>query len=272
MYAGVATLYGIGYAVAALVGRSGWLGGIRAVNITFSFVLVFLCLAPHTPLLDPMRLSANQQFGRITRGEVDAKDFDFGLFQFDLGSIGRARIAALKSLETHPKHADILKEIKQVVEAKYRWDWERIRNKNIQKVFDPDDLLLHLPGIKIPEDVLRAATKRMSVSELLVCREDQQCAVLALQLDSDPDLEYVVIPGRYGQSFLIEITAEGRWRSLPLLRYEYGNWAALAETIRDGDVGALSSSYRRVRIGDKVWVVMDKIPSASSNPSRDKPE
>ncbi|MFQ5457965.1 MAG: hypothetical protein ACE5FC_05885, partial [Myxococcota bacterium] len=176
----------------------------------------------------------------------------------------------LKALDTHPAHGEILKEIKQVVAAKHRWNWEEARRRRGQRPPEAEDFILYPPGIEVPEIVFRAAAKEMHPRVFDGCRKRKRCVLLALQLDSDPDLEYAVLPGPYREGILVEITPRGSWRSFPLQHRDYA-WKGAADAVRDGDVGVLPSAYKRVRIGDKAWVVMEDLPSAGPQTPRGKP-
>lgn len=68
--------YAIGYLVAAL--RTGpWMGLVKPVNIAGALVVAALLSLLMTPVLDPARVSVDNQVARLLNGDVEPDDFDF---------------------------------------------------------------------------------------------------------------------------------------------------------------------------------------------------
>ncbi|THI84990.1 MAG: DUF4153 domain-containing protein [Nitrospira sp. CG24A] len=99
--------YGIGYAWSAARTSSQWLGGIRGFNVALSFLVLGLAFATHSPLMDPLKRSAEDQEQRFLSGKTDVAHFDFGTMRFELGHYGQEVLDRLAQLTTHPEHQQI---------------------------------------------------------------------------------------------------------------------------------------------------------------------
>ncbi len=84
----IAALYGVGYAAAALR-RSPWMGRMAPVNVGMAAVVAVVLLLAVSPVLDPQRLSASSQAGRLRAGGIGAESFDYDYLRFELGRYGR---------------------------------------------------------------------------------------------------------------------------------------------------------------------------------------
>jgi len=99
--------YGLGYAWSAARPSSLWLGSIRPFNVAFSFIVLGLAFALHSPLMDPLKRSAEDQEHRFLVGKVDVAHFDFVTMRFELGHYGQAVLDRLAQLTAHPAHQQI---------------------------------------------------------------------------------------------------------------------------------------------------------------------
>jgi hypothetical protein len=82
----IAVLYGLGYAVAAVIPKGRWLWLLEPVNIGLAFIVMLISLSVLTPIADPYRLSAQSQAGRVNTGQVAAEKFDWRALRFETGS------------------------------------------------------------------------------------------------------------------------------------------------------------------------------------------
>jgi hypothetical protein len=103
----VAGRWGIGYAGAILLdaltlflrwGRGQgilWPSAIGKTNTIAALLLAFLVIAMNSPVLDPYRLSANNQVDRLLEKRATSEDFDFLYLRFNLGRYGRSALSRL---------------------------------------------------------------------------------------------------------------------------------------------------------------------------------
>lgn len=106
IFAGVLGIYGLGYGLAVLRRGGKWLAFLQPVNIALSLVVAGLALLLHTPVLDPLRLSADSQYRRLASSEAGAATFDYGTLRFDLGHAGHEKLQALRQLSESSRAGD----------------------------------------------------------------------------------------------------------------------------------------------------------------------
>lgn len=95
----VALLYGIGYAVAAVVpGR--WLRLVEPLNIAFAIAKCVIFIAVLTPIATPARLSVDDQVARLQAGKVTPDQFDWNLLRFETGIYGTKALDTLEKSGT----------------------------------------------------------------------------------------------------------------------------------------------------------------------------
>ena len=133
----VAALYSITYFTAVILRRSGWMALIKPANTWIAVVIAALAVLSHTPVLDPLGLSARNQAQRLIQGRVEADAFDFVLMQFELGRTGRVWLEELAELEHHPDR-DRIRELVRLTQSQTYWDSKRtqilLRAKPIQTI------------------------------------------------------------------------------------------------------------------------------------------
>jgi hypothetical protein len=91
----IAGIWGLGYAGVVLLRQ--WPSAIGRVNTAATLILAVIVAAMNSPLLDPYRLSANNQAERLLEGRTRPEDFDFLYLRFNLGRYGNYALSRLKS-------------------------------------------------------------------------------------------------------------------------------------------------------------------------------
>jgi Family of unknown function (DUF6624)/Domain of unknown function (DUF4153) len=98
-----------------------WMPPVAKLNTAMALVWILTLVLIHTPVLDPIALSARNQEARLISGRVDAKDFDFGFLKFKLGKPGQAVLARLEAAGD----PDILAGIARANAAENYWEYNR---------------------------------------------------------------------------------------------------------------------------------------------------
>ena len=89
-----AGIWGLSYA-GTVIARN-WPQSIGRVNIACVIFMSVLVLLMNSPILDPLRLSAEDQISRLKSGEIQPEDFDYK-YLASLGRYGRAKLDSLNS-------------------------------------------------------------------------------------------------------------------------------------------------------------------------------
>ncbi len=94
----VACAYGLAWLVAVARGwRAGqWRNRLRHANLHLAVLICGVALFLALPILDFGAISARQQLGRLERGRVSAKNFDYEALRWDFGAAGRRSLARLE--------------------------------------------------------------------------------------------------------------------------------------------------------------------------------
>ncbi len=95
--------YGLGYLLAVLRGR-GWPERIRQTNVVMALATVALSALALSPALNPERISAASQFGRLESGRISPDQLDLAALA-DWGHAGSAARAALEARARQPGQA-----------------------------------------------------------------------------------------------------------------------------------------------------------------------
>lgn len=99
---GLLSLHAIGYALAVLLPGRDRLAAMKPVNIITAWVAIVMLVLLNSPVLDLHRLTVNQQFERLLKGNVSPQDFDLKHIRHDSGRYGLTALQALeKQLQAH---------------------------------------------------------------------------------------------------------------------------------------------------------------------------
>lgn len=204
----IALLYAAGYAASVFIKSIAWMGAMRKVNVVMSIAVAAVAVLLHTPLLDPLTISANNQFGRLTEGRVDPKKFDYAQMRFSFGRVGYEK---LKELEASVGGAEA-RTIKEMVAATWKlnskWDKPGMDEAELK----PSDIKLFPRERKLPGAVFSYLRKKIPDYESRGCAKKKDCMLIALNMDSDPEDEYLfVVSGNYYHVRLLDRAQSGRW-------------------------------------------------------------
>lgn len=98
---------------------STWMPPVAKLNTAMALVWIATLVLIHTPVLDPIALSARNQEARLISGKVSAADFDFGFLKFELGKPGQAALARLGAMDDPAIQAGI----ERANAAKNYWEY-----------------------------------------------------------------------------------------------------------------------------------------------------
>ncbi len=100
----VSGIWGIAYA-GTVIARN-WPASIGRVNAACVLFVTFIVLLMNSPVLDPLRLSADDQVARLRTGKINAKHFDYA-YLASLGRYGRINLESLMNAQSNDVSAVI---------------------------------------------------------------------------------------------------------------------------------------------------------------------
>lgn len=214
----VFSLYGLGYAIAALRQSAVWMSGVDKVNTAVALAVAVLLAATATPLLDPDRIGVASQVARLLSGQTLAESFDYQYLRFETGRLGAEALERLAKLDKHPQASVIREKALAVQKQAYKiWHPEKTR----PDVWTADEIKTRLrfypAGTRADESffpVFAARANARGVS-MHCLRPDGVCDVVAMDLDGDGAVEYAVVYSEYE----LEIFQHGKggWESAGFL-------------------------------------------------------
>lgn len=231
-------LYGVPYGIAVIRGRGGWYPAFEAINRTVAPVLAILAVLLHSPVLDPIGLSARDQYGRLVSGTVTVDEFDWATVRFRLG---RAGDQVLTDIE---RRGDSL----ALAAAPHI---ERVREAaSFGEVRFVADQAVELPGDFADADSVTALVAR-DPSFQAICAgrgpDSRPCRGTLVDLDSDGSMEVVVgAPSNCWQLAVVARTDAG-WRRVGTFSTA-GQCVAVSEALSSGAFARIQNRYPSIEI------------------------
>ena len=246
-------LYVFGYALAALRRNTVWMRGMAPVNIAIAALVVVLSILVNSPVLDAHRLSAHSQVARLLEGSVAAARFDYDYLRFELGKAGKTALERLRDVQDHPE-ADKVRAGAVAALAKTR-QW----GPQIETVETVAQLRTHLVlyprGAVFDEGFLYYLLTHKGDWQLQRCfAVNQHCPVLALDVNNDGQVEYLVFSIDKGSDHAVAVFShQQQWRRVGWLNRLSTNadesQEQLEQTLARGDFAAVPSPWRDLRVG-----------------------
>lgn len=204
VFTGIATAFGLAYALSLLRGRSGWAIPLRRANLLLAFGLCAIAFILSTPLLNFGALSARDQLARLEDGRIQADRFDWAALWFSFGPAGKQ---AVRTLAMDGRTADIRKRARDIQQAKNRWDAVELNRRGIAAATLDRRLVILPRAVALP----KALRDRLSSSEM--CGSSQACTLLYRPEESSAVL--VTIPCDNCDPMVRPIYArDGKWAEL----------------------------------------------------------
>ncbi len=195
----VAACYALGYLWAAIKSPE-WLADIAKVNIGCALLVVALILSLFSPLLDPVRISVNDQVKRLQSGVQSVDTFDFAYLKFEGKRFGAQALSQLALNKDDPNHAAIGKKIDLVLAQKYKSE------KSPELAPTGAELAANLTaypkGTALPKSFLKQDWVSKNTPNNwgkpdCLAKRDAKCDVIALDINGDSVDELLVIGHNY---------------------------------------------------------------------------
>ncbi|MGV6802548.1 MAG: DUF4153 domain-containing protein [bacterium] len=258
----IITLFASGYALAyfisALLPQA--YGLLRQLNILLAGGLFVTAILIQTPLLNPYKITANDQYARISDGRLTPETIDFAYYRFQLGKEGEKLLNWIEETDTLPEHALLKAEVENIRNAESKWAYHQGPKKDstllMSKKIKTGKITVIPQTAIIPDAVLERIAKdyRFRQNE---CGNEQkpQCFILQQPLGKTPT--YIALNQQYNNNAYNVLTyyAEGEeWRSLnsSLITFEdMEEMNRFQSDIRSGNITEVPITIRTIQIGDK---------------------
>lgn len=260
---GVASLYALGYAVAAARREGPFLAGIAPVNRAASLMGATLLLLTQTGVLDFRAITAHALRERALTLDAD----DLRYLRWELGSPGVTALQAVQQARaaSQPESAAA---IGRLLAQERRHAAPDAATTTAARV-----LFRQPPGATAPPQALLDAVQQQSPAEVftdpLDTREGAAQWLFELPLDDAPPGEWLrlMLPAAKApqhQPLMLEVFQwrQGAWQ-LSHRRHEWldaPEWAALEAALQAGEVQTVMPAYQDVLIGQRRVLIGERNP------------
>ena len=192
----VAACYAIGYAYSA-VRPGGWMRRLAATNLAVAPLILVLLAALFTPIADPVRLSVDDQIGRLQNGRAPVAKFDFRFLRFDAGQYGLAKLHGLAERALGPNAGAIRAAAENALKLENRYADDSTSG--------PPQFVVYPKGANLPADFMTAA----DVRGLEDCNSSP-CDAFLVKVDPGDSDDIIVLSGG-GLAMFSRDTVTGVW-------------------------------------------------------------
>ncbi|HHC74864.1 MAG TPA: DUF4153 domain-containing protein, partial [Thiothrix sp.] len=172
-------IYGLTYVYQLIKHKADWAQAFKIANPPLAFLWVAILVLLLSPILDPIRLSVDDQVQRLKNNIVSAKDFDFYALDHNLGKLGDEALADMQTWRDHPEYDIITK-----------WESHTARTKMA---------IMNILDQSLKSDDSEYIRKHYSHYQ---CNEKEPCYLLRKDVDHDNTQEIIVL--LFNQSYTAE--------------------------------------------------------------------
>jgi hypothetical protein len=188
--------HAVGYAFASIIGqRHGrWMQPLERTNIWGAVLAALLIVVLFSPLVDPARLSVNDQVARLERGAVSEGDFDYHFLRFESGAAGMAALRHLARSDDNQVSA----RAREILASRDRWSTPRAGRPDVTPRYE-----IVPEGAVLPSTFIGPVE---GTDDRSFCKRGSPCYARPIDIDGDEEPE--VLLWRY-QLELWDQTSEG---------------------------------------------------------------
>lgn len=185
----VAACYAVGYAWAAIM-RGPWMKRLEGTNWLTAQVAVATLLLLLSPIVDPVRISVNDQVARLDAGRTSAEKFDYRFLRFQAGRWGTEALKSLAGRTQGDRAPAIAKLAQDALTSKNRWDAPPTSVARRTGA-------IHAVGAPLPEGFLSQAWDRTEDPAVDCLDPRGDCQAVIADIDGVPGPDVIVLgPGR----------------------------------------------------------------------------
>ncbi|MFV0549378.1 MAG: hypothetical protein ACK5M5_11770 [Limnobaculum xujianqingii] len=257
----VSFFFSCGYAIAVLRSRRSWLHPLGMINRILLPGCVVLLILVNTPLIDPYRISVNDQMSRYLSGKVAANNLDLALLRFNTGRRGQEALIFLYQDTEFVRNAQRKQRLEKIMTEHNRWevngDLEEL--KDIHPKFTADFMqqkLVLAKSTSMPEESWwKMLQNNQQVDVDLCLRDSDVCIVNSLDLNQDGVLEYLLCHIERDSDISCHIFAKQReeWRNIGHAYFPPTtvNVTYFEQALRSGNVKAKHKQWHDVVVGNE---------------------
>lgn len=222
--------YAVLYAI-AILGRGAWMARIRQYNTWMALGLVGVAVVWLTPVLNPQRISAQDQLDRFVAGKTSTENLDLWTIGRTWGKAGRAVVPDFAAVDREDQ-AVVAEQVAALDAADTRWDYEKLLSgpQSDRMTVFLDRVTVRPQGALLPSGIFGSSGSPGSWVESCdreTAEGNPGCILLLADL----------LPDSSGTEVLVALKEEGNW-----VRVELWSTGANGEWRNHGGPMPLSGS------------------------------
>lgn len=257
------SLYGLAAVWAVVLRSPAWLSNLRVTNPVLALLFCVLLVLVNTPLLNPIRLSVDDQVQRLLDGRTNAQAFDAHYLRFGLGKAGEQAYAQLQmDLDQerilNPEARRALRERMEETSLSF----EEQSAKDRARAPKPElEWIGHPP---------KGSEQFVAISEIEDSPCNSGCVLWAVDLDEDGQSEVVVVPRtsfryEYKSPRIYVLDEKGEWDDRGSLLWAqlpdgHVDTETLIRDIREGKISLVKPRYRQLQSSDMLLTPLIREP------------
>ncbi|WP_168189584.1 DUF4153 domain-containing protein [Limnobaculum zhutongyuii] len=257
----VSFFFSCGYAIAVIRSRKSWLHPLGMINRILLPGCVVLLILVNTPLIDPYRISVNDQMERYLSGRVAANNLDLTLLRFNTGKRGQEALIFLYQDTEFVSNTQRKQRLEKMMTEHNRWETngELDELKEIQPKFTADFIqqkLVLAESTSMPEESWWNMLQNNQQVDVDLClRDSDVCIVNSLDLNQDGISEYLLCHIERGSDISCHVFAKLReeWRNIGHAYFPPTtvNVAYFEQALRAGNVKTKNKQWHDAEVGNE---------------------
>lgn len=260
----IAFAYGLAYLRAALT-SDGLLAKMAVANIAMAYLQLMLVLAMFSPLLDPARVSVEDQLSRLLQGKVSAEKFDYFYLRFDGGRYGREVLKRLAQEKSLPQAALIREKAAQALSLTHQ-------DPGNQEVKEMPPFEIWPQGSRLPESFLQQPGQKepnwltANDTECLIAKT-RACDVLIQDMNHDGKPEVLVLDRNnyFGGAMYVDVGA-GVWQRQGHVDIQIDDCSKMKDALRTGQAKVVTGWDMLEVAGSRLTVMPDVVKRQRCTP------
>ncbi|WP_157952958.1 DUF4153 domain-containing protein [Limnobaculum parvum] len=255
----MSVLFSCSYAIAVTRSRRTWLHPLGMINRVLLPGCVALLILANTPLIDPYRISVNDQMNRYLASKVDADNLDLSLLRFKTGKRGQEALMFLYQDASFISNTQRKQRLEKIMAEHNRWEVNRAVDdlKDIHPKLTLDyvqkKLVLAKNTLK-PEAAWWAILQSNPQVDIDLClRDSDVCIINSLDLNQDGIYEYLLCHIERGSDISCHVFAKQgeEWKNIGHAYFppKTVNVAYFERALREGNVKTRHKPWLDAEVG-----------------------
>ncbi|WP_159565975.1 DUF4153 domain-containing protein [Budvicia diplopodorum] len=269
----VALCFACGYAVAVLRSRHDWLRPLGSINRIMSLVMIALLVLVNSPVLDPYRISVNNQMTRLEKGVSTSKDLNLDAWGSEYGRVGHEALLALKNNPDYVSDSRRKVELEVILAKESKLysslnpngdspgqkndGKDKDRSQSVKLVVEnmQKNMVLATGTPALPAELLSLFINDNGENDIYQVREcvmdAQFCVAASVDVNSDGKADYLVCNFYRADSpsCVVFVNSVGKWIEAGSIYSVSSDVKGFEQALRNGEFKAKARTFSDLEVG-----------------------